>query len=425
MVAAEPALSFPATLLLVQHYPDGGSMTGLLDLVRGLDRGRYRPVVTLRTPNPFVAELRDAGAEVVVLDDRLEIESEAAGAVRDPRPVARWGRRLAASPTRRELSRLIRRDIPHAWKLLRVVRQRGVDVIHANNDVLSNRDALIAGAVARVPTVVHTRWIHDYRKGPTLVVDRALARRAAHLVFMSQAIADSCRALRIPPDRVSVLDDPFDPADYTAAPSRAVSRELGLPAGARVVVHVGRLVPWKGQDVFLRAMALVITHEPQAIALVVGGGEAGTHAGFPRQLEQLAHDLGIGDRVVFAGRRRDVAQMLALSDAVVHSSTEPEPFGRVVVEAMAAGRAVVGADAGGVPEIIDHGATGLLVAPNDPPRLAEAIGGLLADPSAARAMGERARDAVRDRFSLRAHARAMEAIYDRVRIGRPARTRGR
>ncbi|MGN6695248.1 MAG: glycosyltransferase, partial [Aquihabitans sp.] len=131
-------------------------------------------------------------------------------------------------------------------------------------------------------------------------------------------------------------------------------------------------------------------------------------------------ELGVADQVVFAGSRRDVADLLAISDIAVHSSTEPEPFGRVIVEAMAAGRPVIASDEGGVPEIIDDGVTGVLVRPGDVGALAAAIGGLLDDPEGAAAMGRRAATAANERFSAAAHATQIQAIYDDV-LGSEAR----
>ncbi|CAN5605884.1 hypothetical protein BH24ACT4_BH24ACT4_21700 [soil metagenome] len=413
---------------MIQHYSDGGSITGLLDLVRGLDHTRFRPVVSFRAANPFEDELRRAGAEVVVLGgapttDAPSAGTSPAGAVAPPpRPAARWGARLARSTTRRELSRLIRRDVPHALHLRQVVRDHDVALIHANNDVLSNRDAVIAAVLARVPVVVHVRWIHHYRRDASLAIDKVLARRVSAFLAMSQAIAEGCRPLGIPTSRITVLDDPFDPSDYVVSPPPELGRVLGVPEGARVVVHIGRIVAWKGQDVFLRAMAEVVARHPSAFALVVGGAGDGPDDGFGSRLEAIVGELGITDRVAFTGPRRDVPEILALSEVVVHSSTDPEPFGRVVVEGMAAARAVVGADDGGVPEIIDAGVTGLLVGPRDPVALSEAIDGLLADPEATRLMGQRARRSVVARFSLAGHAREVERTYTRALSRRGRRT---
>lgn len=396
------------TVLFVQHYPDGGSITGLFDLIRGLDPDRYRPVVSFRTPNPFVPEFEAAGIPVVVLDPEALPDPLAA------RAPDRAPRRTHSSPVRREMGRLLRRDLPAARRLRRVIRDHGVDLVHANNDVLSNRDAILAAMVTLRPVVVHVRWLHTYENDATLRIDKALARRPARFFFMSQAVADGCRPLEIPAERQAVLDDPFHVADYDVVAPPGLAAELAIPAGGRVVLHVGRIIPWKGQDVFLRAMATVLLADRDAVGLLVGSPTDLSGRRFLAQLKALAADLGIDHRIIFAGSRRDVPRLIALSEVVVHCSTTPEPFGRVVVEAMAGGRPVIGADAGGVPEIIHPGVTGLLVAPGDHEQLGVAISDLLSDPDEAAALGRRAREAVADRFTIEAHGDTVQAAYDEV-----------
>ena len=395
----------PKTVLFAQHYPDGGSITGLLDLVRGLDPERYAPLVTFPTTNSFVPEFVAAGVEVVILDP--DAPDPAQGRAPDDRPTL-----PRSSSLRREARRVWRRDLPSARRLRSVIRQHDVALVHANNDVSSNRDAILAAMWTRRPVVVHVRWLAEYRNDVKHRIDRFLAGRVQRFLFMSQAIASSSADLGISPDRELVLDDPFHIDDYAVAAPAGLADELGVPGGGRVVLHVGRIIPWKGQDVFLRAMAVVLEAVPDACAVLVGSPTDDAGRRFQLELEALAERLGISDRVVFAGSRRDVPQLIALSAVVVHCSTLAEPFGRVVVEAMAGGRPVIGADEGGVPEIIEAGVTGLLVRPGDPAVLGDAITGLLADPEAAEAMGARARQAVAARFSIETHARAVQAVYD-------------
>lgn len=410
----------PKTVLFVQHYPDGGSITGLLDLIRGLDPARYRAIASFRTPNAFLGEFEAAGVPTIVLFDEPTPVAPTPG---PSKPIVTNASRRPSSALRREVRRLVRRDLPAARRLRCVIRDHGVDLVHANNDVLSNRDAIVAAVLGRVPIVVHVRWLHAYEMDAGLRIDRFLARRAERFVFMSRAIARTCEPLNLPAKHQLVLDDPFHLNDYDVEAAPGLAAELGLPAGARVVLSIGRIVRWKGQDVFLRAMARVVEDEPDALALVVGAPTSPEGEQFHTELHTLAADLGIADRVVFAGARRDVPQLVALSEVVVHSATDAEPFGRVVVEGMAGGRPVVGADAGGVPEIIEDGVTGVLVPPGDAELLGKEVAGLLANRDRATAMGRAAAAAVRARFTLEGHATAIQAIYDDVLAERQSAAR--
>jgi glycosyltransferase involved in cell wall biosynthesis len=188
------------------------------------------------------------------------------------------------------------------------------------------------------------------------------------------------------------------------------------------VGSVGRLVRWKGHDVFLAAMARVMEDDPTARAVIVGAeGATPDSVGVENELRALAADLGIADRVVFTGYRADVSDVMAAADVVAHSAVRPEPFGRVVTEAMACARPVVATRGGGVLEIVDDGVTGTLVAMGDPGDMARGILGLLADPARAAAMGRAAREAVRTRFSPEQHLAGVEAAY-LAALSRPRRT---
>src|SRR5581483_10754460 len=130
---------------------------------------------------------------------------------------------------------------------------------------------------------------------------------------------------------------------------------------------------------------------------------------YAEELPALAAHLGVTERARFLGFRDDVPALLRAADAVVHSSVYPEPFGRVVVEGMLAGRPVIAAASGGVTEIVTDGETGLLVAPGDPGALARAIARLIDDPAAASAMAARGRARARDAFSVEAMQRGVLA----------------
>lgn len=403
------------TVLFVQRYPDGGSITSLLDLVRALDPVRFRPVVAFRTPNAFLDEFRAAGAAVEVLHRQPDAPAPVQPkALRAPsqRHETRWWHGV-----RRVVRRAVRQDLPAAVRLRRVARRHQVDLIHGNNDVGINRDAVLVSAVLGLPMVNHVRGLYDPTSPLDLWVDRRAARRVRRFFFISHAVARQYEPIGVPSERSEVIDNPFDLDRLRAEPSPEVAASVGLVDGDRAIVHLGRITPWKGQDILLRALPQILEQVPASRVVLVGAATDEQGRVFEAELRALAAELGVADRVEFAGARRDIAALLAVADVAVHSSTDAEPFGRVIVEAMAASRPVVAAAAGGVPEIVEDGVTGLLVTPGDPAALAGAVGRLLADPEAAGAMGARAAAAAAARFGLRAHAERIQAAYDDVLAG--------
>jgi glycosyltransferase involved in cell wall biosynthesis len=146
----------------------------------------------------------------------------------------------------------------------------------------------------------------------------------------------------------------------------------------QIVGIVGRLEPWKGQEVFLRAAACLAEAHPQARFAVVGGAILGSEGSYPDDLRRLAVSLGLSDRVHFTGHQADVYPWYDALDVVVHASFD-EPFGLVLVEAMALGKPLVATAAGGPLEIVEDGVSGLLIPPGDPERLAQAVDPVLRD----------------------------------------------
>ena len=187
---------------------------------------------------------------------------------------------------------------------------------------------------------------------------------------------------------------PFDalPADATRSTRRALNLDPDVP----VLGVFSRLARWKGQHVLIEALPDI----PNAHALLVGEALFGSDAIYKQRLEDTAARLGVRDRVHILGFRDDIPRLMKASDIVVHTSIAPEPFGRVIVEGMLAGRPVIATAAGGALEIVDAGTTGLLVPPGDASALAEAVTDLLTHPEQARTMAEAGRAMVCERFSI-------------------------
>lgn len=247
--------------------------------------------------------------------------------------------------------------------------------------------------------------------------------------------------------RCHAIHNGADPSDFGDGDERegraaALRRELGLE-GRRVVLFVGRVCPEKGTHVLLEAMRSVVATAPDATLLVVGGisrqppsprwlwerDEAAGRfeamkADYEARLRSLAAPLG--ERVRMLGRLpyEDLPAFYALADVFVHPAVWEEPFGLILTEAMAAGRAVVSTRTGGIPEVVAEGETGLLARPGDPGSLAEAILALLADPGRARAMGRLGRERLLQRFTWSHSAEKLESVLRAPAMPDPALSLG-
>lgn len=303
-----------------------------------------------------------------------------------------------------------------AVQLNRAARRFDAGLVHAN----SIRAGLIAVAAARLerrPTVVHVRDCLPPGRVAELTM-RTLGRADAVL-----ANSDYTRA-RLGPlaDRAEVVYNGIDLAglERRLLPRAEARARLGLGEGdGPVLAVVAQITPWKGQLDAIRIAALLSERHPRLQLLLVGttkfDAAATRHdnAAYLAELQRLAAELGLGERARFLGERADVPEILAAVDVLLAPSWE-EPFGRSIVEAMAAGVPVAATDVGGPVEIVADGATGLLLAPCRPQEWAAAIEPLLAEPARAAAMGARGRELARERFAIERHAAAVGAAYEAV-----------
>ncbi|WP_114835788.1 glycosyltransferase family 4 protein [Agrobacterium tumefaciens] len=296
-----------------------------------------------------------------------------------------------------------------AWQLSREARH--YDVICANSQKALFVCAL-AAKLSRRPLV----WIlHDIVTDPAFSATNRRASLAFARLFAKLVAVNSEETGRAfieaggEANKVRIVYNGFDPARakvYEPGKAARLRAELGL--GPQPLVGLfGRLSEWKGQHVFLEAIAAMEGVQ----AVIVGGALFGQEA-YEAGIREQASSLGLDGRVRFLGFRSDVPELMAAMDAVAHTSIVAEPFGRVVVEAMMCGRPVVATRGGGVTEIIRDGETGLLVPPGEPSALAAALGRVLSDPALAERLAQKGREDVSQRFSLEETCRSVSALLE-------------
>ena len=333
------------------------------------------------------------------MDGELRADLQASGVEVLVRPLAVM-RRAAMSPP--GLARIGAQVAKDAGGLTRLVRRRGVALVHTNTSVTLGGAA--AARRARVPHVWHLREIYTgfERYWPAY---RRLLLSADALPCVSEATRAQLGA-----DRGTVMHDGLAVAPQRA--ERAAARAaLGLDGEAFVVAILGRISSWKGQDVLISALADPALSGGNTIALVAGDPWPGEERRLG-ELRSLAASLGVVERVRFAGFRLDLANLYGGADVIAVPSTQPDPLPNSALEAAAAGCCVVAADHGGLPEMLSDGRTGRLVAPGDPAALATAIAQLRADPAQRERLGAAAAADVRERFAPARLLARTQALYD-------------
>ncbi len=287
--------------------------------------------------------------------------------------------------------------LPLITKVVRLSRK--YDIIYANT-----QKALVVAAVAsfisRRPLVYHLHDIlsteHFSRTNRLLAV--TLANRFASLVIAnSQASQAAFVEAGGRPDITEVVYNGFEPEFYRSNDSNLnqLRQQFGLN-GRFLVGHFSRLSPWKGQHVLLEALVYC----PENVTAILVGDALFGEQDYVQYLHERVAALGLEKRVRFLGFRSDVVQLMSACDLIAHTSTSPEPFGRVIVEAMLCGRPVVATAAGGVVELVEPDVTGWLVPPSDPQQLAEVITNCCNQPEHAAAIAHQAKIQANQRFNL-------------------------
>ena len=346
----------------------GGAEGQLVALARGLDPERFEPSIwCLSHPGPLAFEAHQAG--IRVHDLRME------------------GLRLARSPLE---------TIRRLGQFVRGLQEERPHIIHGFLFHGYVAGAL-AGKLARVPIVVSARRsLGKFKAGnrPLLAIERVANSFTDLLIANSFAVrSDVLLQEGVPAEKVVVIRNGLDLSRYQLVPDISLKKDLRLAPESTVVTVVANFIHYKGHRYLLEAWTKVVEAVPGSVVLLVGDGP------LRPELERLALDLGIEDSIRFLGSRMDVPKLLAISDVLAHPSLE-EGFCNAILEAMAAGKAIVAASVGGNPEAVVDGLTGILVPPGDAESLAEALVGVLKDPDRGRKMGVEGRARVEKEFGL-------------------------
>lgn len=299
-------------------------------------------------------------------------------------------------------------DVRAARRLRDYVAGHDISLVHAHG-YKANAYALLASRglpVARVATVhPWTETSYNWRARLYTALDQRWLKRFHRIVAVSETVRDQVLGLGLPASGVLFIDNGIDVGRFNGDQDRLnVRRRLGLPVNNLIVGSIGRLVPEKGYERLLRAAKTVVQHRPDVRFVIVGEGQERP------TLEALREQLGLQDHVCLLGQRNDVPELLKAFDLFVMSSVS-EGLPMVILEAMAAGKAVVSTGVGAIPEVLEHGRCGLLSDP-DGTDLAAKILELMGNEKKARSLAQAAQQRILRDYSCEAMAKKYAMVYE-------------
>jgi glycosyltransferase involved in cell wall biosynthesis len=351
----------------------GGAERLLLDLARHLDKERFEvKVATVVGGGLLQSEFEKAGVPVKIFEKKSKI------------------------------------GLGVIWRIAKYLRAERPDIVHTH---LFGGDTWgrLAAILARVPVIISTEHNTNFDEGGVKrMVKKLLSWKTKRIVAVSEAVRNySVTIDHLRPQKLLVIPNGIETEKFAAV----VSKKFGNPP---IIGVVGRLEEQKGHKYLFEALNLIKTIP--WILWVVGDGS------LKNELEQLAKDLSLRERIIFLGARRNVAEILSQIDIFVLPSLW-EGLGLAVLEAAAAGKPIVASHVGGIPGIIEDGVTGLLVPPKNVKNLADGLEHVLLGEGEAQKMGERAREVVREKFDIHRMVAAYEKLYEELASARLVRKR--
>jgi glycosyltransferase involved in cell wall biosynthesis len=368
----------PHRVLYLHHVAQmSGAEQSLRLLMRNVDRSRVTPYFAGPDEGPFPRALREDGVEVLPVSF---------GALRNVPAVLRS---VAA--------------------LRRVIRSRRIDVLHANGPQ-TNICAGLAGRLAGVPVVWHER---NLLHGSMTDVDRILSGLASAIICNADAIRGRFRGSAAWGKTVTIRNAVDTRQFNRRVPREPFRRDCGARDGEVLVGIVGRIGLGKGHEHFVEAAIQVLQAGVPARFVIVGDPLFEEDRWRADHLRRRIKEAGLEDRLGLLGFRSDVPAVMRGLDVMVLAS-DAEPCGRVLLEAMASGTAIVATNTGGTPELVRDGTEGLLVPPRDPAALAGAVRRLVQDPPLRESLGRAGVVRVEESFTVAAHVARTLEVYDRV-----------
>jgi len=288
-------------------------------------------------------------------------------------------------------------------RLARFIRHEHIDIVHANG-ARCTLYAGFAGRLSRVPVIWHVRVLE---RNPFL--DALRGALAARIICISRAVEETLLPLRTPQGKTVVIYNGVDQEPFRTAAPADVHAMFGIPPERRLVLVAALIVRWKGQADVIEALGCMSPEQRRTVQVLFAGRELTPGKPFTAFLQARARQLGVDGHITWCGHRSDLPSLMRGSDVLLLAS-HGEPFGRVIVEAWAAGLPVISTSGGGAGEIIEHGRTGWLIPQQAPEAMAEALFRVLNDAELRARLAEEGRRRADD-YTVERHAEAVFDLY--------------
>ncbi|MCM8823077.1 MAG: glycosyltransferase [Candidatus Omnitrophica bacterium] len=368
----------------------GGSGNSLFNLLKHLDKNKFKPIVVTFNEGPQFEKIKNLGIEIIKLKVKKEETEDKEGRLSYFKFI--WD--------------LLFNILPLSIKLVSIIKRYNIDSVHINTNIISGIPAILSARILGIPCICHIRQTRRFIKR-----ERFFAKLVDRFIFINHK-SKELNSDFIRGEKAKVIYDGINLEYFKEDNRERIRKEFNLDSYPIVGV-VGRIVEGKGFDDFIRASAIVSQRRPEVKFLIVGADHS-EGKGLEKELRNLSRNLNLNDKVIFTGWRNDTTDLISAFDINVQPYTLPEGLPNVIIEAMALSKPVIATNIPGPSEIVLDGETGLLVPPCNPQALAEVIIKLLDNSTLAKKMGEAGRKRVEEVFEIKKTVRKIEEIYEEI-----------
>lgn len=376
----------------MQGKDAGGSDTCLFLLLKYLDKTKYEPFLLYRERSIFVDALDDLNIQLI----RLPIGKNNKVNHNRKSIIKKKTKSLNQNKLRFYLGSLKRliKQMPAILNLTKVIIQNKIDLVHANHYITPDRVVFLASFITGRKIISHNRGYY----APDLI-DVKISKYIDQIICMSDYSKSVYTNNGISEKKCKTIYDGIDPEFYV--PSNIKTSEI-------IIGCFGRLDGWKGQQTLIDAAEIIVRTNQNIKFLIVGSGPD------ENRLKKSVKEKELENHIEFTGYITNVRDYMNKCSVIVHTSIDPEPFGMVIIEAMALEKPVIATNIGGPLEIIDHEIDGFLIPPQKPSILANSIFKLIDDTNLLTQVGKKAREKVNTKFHVKKYAREIENLYEKI-----------
>jgi len=386
----------------------GGAVTCLAVSLRGLDKEKYNATVISSHNDEATQRLvKNAGAKFLYFKG-YKRSDYVNSLIYKSAKIGFWTKGIVLCAIYL-IEKIL--QIPFFVRTLWFTKRNNIDIIHFNTGINVNSEGILVSKLLNIPSLCHVRG-----EAYNSLEAKCLAKYVTCFIAVSKFIETSLIDLGISKNKIKVIYDGISADEYSDKVKMQDTAHYEF--GENNIGLFACLLPWKGQKVFIEAANILIKENGlESCKFFVVGDIPEAKSRYKEELISEVKRLGLSDKIIFTGYQDNVYKFMNKMDIIVHTSLKPEPFGRVIIEAMALGKPVIATKMGGPLEIIEDKINGTLIPPGNPHILAETITFLLKDADELKQIGKRAQETIAKKFNAEDCFKNTEKLYERVMSG--------